>query len=72
MTERMRVASTEAGGFVRFWSTGQAVKGEFHCAECSYGVTVYRELPRCPMCGGDSWEQAPWSQFTRALHSQLH
>ena len=71
MTERMRVASTEAGGFVRFWSTGQAVKGEFHCAECSYGVTVYRELPRCPMCGGESWEQVPWSPFTRALHSQL-
>jgi rubrerythrin len=71
MTERMRVGDEERDGFVQFWSTGQAVKGEFHCAECGYGVTVYRELPRCPMCSGDAWEQAPWSPFTRALDSPL-
>jgi rubrerythrin len=56
-------ANTE---YVQFWSTGESVKGEFHCAECGYGVAVYRELPRCPMCGGESWEQAPWSPFARA------
>jgi hypothetical protein len=53
-------------GFVQFWSTGDSVKGEFHCAECSYGVTVYRALPRCPMCGGETWEQVAWSPFSRA------
>jgi hypothetical protein len=53
-------------GYVQFWSTGESVKGEFHCAECGYGVAVCRELPRCPMCGGESWEQAPWSPFARA------
>ena len=53
-------------GYVQFWATGESVKGEFHCAECGYGVAVCRELPRCPMCGGESWEQAPWSPFARA------
>jgi hypothetical protein len=54
-------------GYVHFWTTGSAVKGEFHCSECSYGVTVYRELPVCPMCGGTSWEQTAWSPLTRSL-----
>jgi rubredoxin len=36
---------------------GAAARGEFRCTDCGYGVTVYRELPRCPMCGGDCWEQ---------------
>ena len=53
-------------GYVQFWPAGESVKGEFHCAECGYGVAVCRELPRCPMCGGESWEQAPWSPFARA------
>lgn len=51
---------------VEFLAAGQHVKGEFHCAECGYGVTVYRELPRCPMCGNDSWEQSAWTPFSRA------
>jgi rubrerythrin len=51
--------------FVEFVSTGQLVKGEFHCSDCGYGVTVHRELPRCPMCGGDAWEQTDWSPFMR-------
>ena len=51
--------------YVEFLSMGQQVKGEFHCSECGYGVTVHRELPRCPMCGGGSWEQSDWSPFTR-------
>ena len=53
-------------GYVDFVSTGMQVKGEFHCAECGYGVTVCRELPTCPMCGGEEWEQTAWSPFERA------
>ena len=53
------------GDYVLFVSSGMHVKGEFHCAECGYGVTVYRELPRCPMCGAeDAWEQL---DFARAF-----
>jgi len=29
------------------------------CAECGYGVTLWRELPRCPMCGRTTREDAP-------------
>ena len=54
------------GDFVDFLSAGAPVKGEFHCAECGYGVTVYRALPVCPMCGGGHWEQSAWSPLTRA------
>jgi rubrerythrin len=55
-----------AGDFVNFLAAGAHVKGEFHCAECGYGVTVYRALPVCPMCGGAQWEQSAWSPLTRA------
>ena len=63
--------SGAADEYVEFWAAGQTVKGEFHCAECGYGVTVYRKLPACPMCSGSTWEQVPWSPLTRALHSHL-
>jgi rubrerythrin len=52
--------------YVHFWTTGDNAKGEYHCSDCGYGVAVYRELPRCPMCGGESWEQTAWSPFARA------
>jgi len=54
------------GDFVDFLAAGVHTKGEFHCAECGYGVTVYRALPVCPMCGGSEWEQSAWSPLTRA------
>ncbi len=54
----------EADGYVDFWSAGTAVKGEFHCSDCGYGVIVMRELPQCPMCGSRSWEQSTWSPFS--------
>jgi hypothetical protein len=53
-------------GYVDFFSAGESVKGEFHCSECRYGVIVYRRLPTCPMCGGQSWEQTAWSPFSRS------
>ena len=55
-----------AGDFVDFLAAGARVKGEFHCSECGYGVTVFRTLPVCPMCGGEEWEQSAWSPLTRA------
>ena len=56
--------------YVPFFATGEHAKGEFHCSDCGYGVTVHRELPRCPMCGGDAWEQTAWSPFLH-VHQQL-
>ena len=60
-------AATE--DYVEFWATGQAVKGEFHCSDCGYGVTVHSTLPRCPMCSGESWERSSWRGRTRRCGS---
>jgi rubrerythrin len=47
-------------------AAGIKTKGEYRCASCGYGVTIYRELPQCPMCGSVSWEAQPWSPFTKS------
>jgi rubrerythrin len=65
MTEEQG-STRAAGDFIRFWPAGLAVKGEFHCSDCGYGVTIHRALPICPMCGGESWEQTAWHPFSRA------
>ena len=57
--------------FVVFCAAGEPAKGEYHCADCGYGVTVHRALPVCPMCGGSTWEQTPWCPFTRATTTPL-
>lgn len=56
---------TSTDGFVEFWAAGNQAKGEFHCADCGYGVTVYTTLPRCPMCSGETWERSSWSPLSR-------
>jgi hypothetical protein len=62
------VVEAEQGmpGYVAFLEAGTEVKGEFTCSDCAYGVIVTRSLPVCPMCGGSSWEPAPWSPFARS------
>jgi rubrerythrin len=42
--------------YVEFFTTGDAVLGQYTCSECNYGVSIQRELPLCPMCGGTIWE----------------
>jgi Zn finger protein HypA/HybF involved in hydrogenase expression len=49
------------------WVAGARAKGEFRCGGCSYGVTVYRSLPVCPMCHGTEWERVPWCPYTRVV-----
>jgi hypothetical protein len=68
VTDQELLVEEEVGApeYVPFWTAGTSAKGEFHCAECSYGVIVTRELPTCPMCGGTAWEQATWSPFARS------
>ena len=45
------------GGLPVFHAAGDAVAGEFLCAECGYGVSVRSALPFCPMCRGSVWEE---------------
>ena len=49
------------------WVSGMSAKGEFRCAGCGYGVTVYRSLPECPMCRGSDWQRVPWRPFSRSF-----
>ncbi len=72
MVDGIEADRQEHLGYVAFWAAGQLAKGEYRCSECGYGVTVHRELPLCPMCGGRAWEQAAWSPFTRALARETH
>lgn len=45
---------------VHFLQAGSEAHGEFHCADCGYGVIVHVRLPTCPMCAGRAWEQSTW------------
>ncbi len=67
----MAVRSEEAdlAGTVPRARAGGRAKGEFRCSECGYGVVVSGSLPICPMCRGETWEQAAWRPFTRTTHN---
>jgi len=51
---------------VQFRSTGDEVQGAFRCTGCGYGVALAQMLPRCPMCGGEDWEDERASALVRA------
>jgi rubrerythrin len=59
-------AANGDGDFVEFVIAGAAARGEYHCSDCGYGVTVHAILPQCPMCAGTNWEPADWTPFSRA------
>jgi len=61
------IGRTDADEFVEFVRTGAEASGEFECTSCGYGAIIRRELPPCPMCGGELWERAQWTPFTTAL-----
>jgi rubrerythrin len=61
MPGEAREPDVEGGDYVRFFPTGDPATGAFHCSGCGYGVTVQVALPRCPMCGGTTWEAASWT-----------
>jgi hypothetical protein len=54
------------GDEIQLSAAGDHVKGEFHCADCGYAITVCKELHPCPMCGCESWQAALWRPFARA------
>ena len=58
MLDDVVTKAEENGDFVEFQAAGTAARGAFHCSGCGYGVTVQVALPRCPMCGGTTWEPA--------------
>ena len=58
--QAVREAEAVAADFVDFLLAGERADGEFHCAECTYGIAVRGPLPHCPMCGGSAWERSWW------------
>lgn len=66
-SHRMGKESDSDGDYVEFAPVGADGKGEFTCAGCGYGITVYHELPRCPMCGEGLWERSHRSPFRHGL-----
>jgi rubrerythrin len=66
MLDQASQANRTDEDFVEFFLTGTRAAGEYHCADCGYGVTVHDKLPQCPMCSGTSWEPHAWTPFTRA------
>ena len=70
MLQQAREGTGGEGDYVEFCATGTAAAGEYHCADCGYGVTVQSALPQCPMCSGTTWEPHTWSPFTRSTQLQ--
>lgn len=64
LDEARRLDGTD-GDYVEFASAGAEGTGVYHCSGCGYGVTVQATLPRCPMCGGTTWEPATWGSLMR-------
>jgi rubrerythrin len=58
-----RVTELAEEGLPVFLTAGTETEGEYYCAACGYGVAVRRALPRCPMCGGETWESPGTSAF---------
>jgi hypothetical protein len=46
-----QLAGAEASTVV----VSEAANGEYVCTVCGYGVAVFRDLLRCPMCSESSW-----------------
>ena len=63
---RSNGAALDTDGDPVFVRAGSEATGEYHCADCGYGVIVRRLLPVCPMCRGRSWEGAATSPFARS------
>jgi hypothetical protein len=71
MTSEGQEPEPSGEDFAALQARGTRATGEYHCVTCGYGITLHSRLPRCPMCGGESWEQTPWSPFVRAFeHAQ--
>jgi rubrerythrin len=56
MLDEAWIRVREEPEYVEFRAAGTPAHGTFRCSACGYGVTINAELPRCPMCGGKTWE----------------
>jgi hypothetical protein len=59
------------GGIVAAGRGRQGKRAEYRCAACGYGIIVYGQPPRCPMCPETHWEHAEWRPFSQLLDFPL-
>jgi hypothetical protein len=46
-------------------------RAEYRCAGCGYGIVVYGQPPRCPMCREPRWEHVESRPFSQLLDFPL-
>ena len=61
----MSASPTESTELGRFESNPAAMRSEFRCRSCGYGIFVGVLPGACPMCKSDQWEECAWRPFTR-------
>ena len=66
-SRRLESVVLPVAGVPVFLAAGSEASGEFHCAECGYGISVRRMLPECPMCRGVAWEEPMTSPYGRSF-----
>ena len=64
-SRRSEGPASRTDGIPGFLEAGTRALGEFHCADCGYGVSVRSVLPQCPMCRGSQWEPPESSGYGR-------
>lgn len=61
-----REAWTDTGPadeYVEFWRAGALARGVFSCVACGRSVDSVHQLPPCPSCGAQFWEESSTSPF---------
>ena len=59
--------SEVVGGIVASGGGRKGKRAEYRCAACGYGIVVYGQPPRCPMCSEPRWEHVEWRPFSQLL-----
>ena len=61
------LAETErADEFIEFLRAGALARGLYCCVACGRRVVTAYQLPPCPSCGGQVWEELSSSPFGRS------
>jgi hypothetical protein len=59
------------GGMVAAGRGRKGKRAEYRCAACGYGIVVYGQPARCPMCTEPRWEHVEWRPFSQLLDFPL-
>jgi hypothetical protein len=72
IAELREAENTEVeGGMVAAEGGRKGKRAEYRCAACGYGIVVYGQPPRCPMCTEPRWEHVEWRPFSQLLDFHL-